>query len=151
MFAWVWVPISPKYASTVPYVLSVLYRFLPLISQIRQNHGSQHPRIHPIMSLCINYVFQMDLFDCGARFAALRVQNTLQRPYVLYVRTEIRKSSTIHGNWTRMTSDYITNEARMHNTWFVRARDVQNALEQKINRNCSKLVQKNSTYSSFLQ
>ena len=134
-FAWVWVPISPKCASTTPYILSVRYRFLPLISQTSQIHGPQHPRIHPIVFLGINYVSQWHLFRCGVRFAALRVQNTLQRPYVSYVRTENRKSSKIHGNWTRMTSECITNKARMHNKWFVCARDAQTALEQKINRN----------------
>ena len=62
-------------------------------------------------------------------------KNFEKTPYVLYVRTENRKSSKNHGKWTRTTSDYITNKVRMQNKWFVCIRDTQTALEQKITKN----------------
>ena len=99
-------PVAYSQLGETPHVLYVRYRFLPLISQTSQIYGPQHPRIHPIMFLGINYVFQWHLSRCGAPFAALRIQNTLRRSYVLYVRTKSRKSSKNRGIRTETIAEH---------------------------------------------
>ena len=75
------------------------------------------------MLLGINHVSQSHLRGVGLDFTALPVQNAHQRfcTYDTYGQ-ENRKSSSIHGKWIRMITDYVPNRTRMHNKWFGYAR-----------------------------
>ena len=59
----------------------------------------------------------------------------LEIPYVLYVRTENRKSSKNHGIRSKATADYITYQIKKHTKRFRHARSIQTLQKQKIYQN----------------